>query len=182
MLCQFFVMILISVTSIITCCHNHFGIFWLPLWYLLITTLASSDYHFGIVWLPLWHLLITTLASSDYHFGIFWLPLWHLLITTLASSDYHFGIVWLPLWHLLITTLASSDYHVGIFWLPLWHLLIHALLEKSSTETAFNMKLVKGTDALGIEVNCTRLVQRLITTLASSDYHFGIVWLPLWYL
>jgi hypothetical protein len=54
------------------CCMNyHFDIFWLPLWYLLITTLVSSDYHLGIFWLPLWYLLITTLISSDYHLGIF---------------------------------------------------------------------------------------------------------------
>jgi len=38
---------------------------------------------------------------------------------------------------------------------------MHSVQDKSFTETASNMKLVKGTDALGIEVNCTRLVQRL---------------------
>jgi hypothetical protein len=90
-------------------CSLHCLSFWLPLWYLLITTMVSSDYHFGIFWLPLWYLLITTLVSSDYHYGIFWLPLWYLLITTLVSSDYHFGIFWLPLWYLLITTMVSSN-------------------------------------------------------------------------
>jgi hypothetical protein len=99
-----------------------FGIFWLPLWYLLITSLVSSDYPFGIFWLPLWYLLITPLVSSDYLFGIFWLPLWYLLITPLLSSDYPFSIFWLPLWYLLITPLVSSDYPFGIFWLPLWYL------------------------------------------------------------
>jgi hypothetical protein len=31
----------------------------------------ASGYHFGIFWLPLWYLPITTLVSSDYPFGIF---------------------------------------------------------------------------------------------------------------
>jgi hypothetical protein len=72
---------------------------------LLITPLVSSDYLFGIFWIPLWYLLIT--VSSDYPFGIFWLPLWYLLNTPLVSSDY--GIFWLPLWYLLITPLVSSN-------------------------------------------------------------------------
>ena len=58
----------------------HFGIFWLPLWYLLITTLVSIDYTFGSLWLLLWYLLITPLVTCDY-------PLWYLLITLLVSSD-----------------------------------------------------------------------------------------------
>ena len=62
--------------------------------------LLISDYPFGIFWLPLWYLLITPLVSSDYPFGIFWLPLWYLLVTPLVSSDYPFGIFWLPLWYL----------------------------------------------------------------------------------
>jgi hypothetical protein len=84
--------------------------------------LVSSNYPFGIFWLPLWHLLITPLVSSDYPFGIFWLPIWYLLINPLVSSDYPFGIFWLHLWYLLITPLVSSDYPFGIFWLPLWYL------------------------------------------------------------
>ena len=38
-------------------CSLHCLSFWLPLWYLLITTMVSSDYHYGIFWLPLWYLL-----------------------------------------------------------------------------------------------------------------------------
>ena len=52
------------------CLSSIYG-FWLPLWYLLITSLVSSDYLFGIFWLPLWYLLITSLVSSGYLFGIF---------------------------------------------------------------------------------------------------------------
>ena len=60
----------------------------------------ASDYPFGIFWLPLWYLLITPLISTDYPFGIFWLPLWYLLITSLVSSDYPFGIIklFIKLW------------------------------------------------------------------------------------
>ena len=87
-----------------------------------LTRFTASDYLFGIFWLPLWYLLITSLVFSDYPFGIFWLPLWYLLITSLVSSDYLFGIFWLPIWYLLITSLVSSDYLFGIFWLPLWYL------------------------------------------------------------
>ena len=52
----------------------------------------ASDYPFGVFWLPLWCLLITPLVSSDYPFGVFWLPLWCLLITPLVYSDYTFGV------------------------------------------------------------------------------------------
>jgi hypothetical protein len=31
--------------------------------------LVSSGYLFGIFWLPLWYLLVTPLVSSDYSFG-----------------------------------------------------------------------------------------------------------------
>ena len=91
------------------CLSSIYG-FWLPLWYLLITSLVSSDYLFGIFWLSLWYLLITSLVSSDYFFGIFWLSLWYLLIISLVSSDYFFGIFWLLLWYLLITSLVSSNF------------------------------------------------------------------------
>ena len=121
-----------------------FGIFWLPLWYLLlplwyllITPLVSSDYPFGIFLLPLWYLLITPLVSSDYPFGIFWLPLWYLPITPLVSSDYPFGIFLLPLWYLLITPLVSFDYPFGIFWLPLWYLQTFLVHDKSNKHTTF---------------------------------------------
>jgi len=76
---------------------------------------TASDYPFGIFWSPLWYLLITPLLSSDYPFGIFRLPLWYLPITPLLSSDYPFVIFRLPLWYLLITPLVSSDYPFGIF-------------------------------------------------------------------
>jgi hypothetical protein len=91
-----------------------FGIFWLCLWYLLITPLISSDYTF-------WYLLITTLVSFDHSIGIFRSLLWYLLITPLISSDCTFGIFWLHPWYLLITHLVSSDYPFGIFWLPIWY-------------------------------------------------------------
>jgi hypothetical protein len=88
---------------------------------------VSSGYLFGIFWLPLWYLLVTSLVSSGYLFGIFWLPLWYLLITPLVSSGYLFGIFWLPLWYLLVTSLVSSGYLFGIFWLPLWYLLVTSI-------------------------------------------------------
>jgi hypothetical protein len=69
-------------------------LFWRLLFVLLaivlsVFLLTASDYPFGIFWLPLWYLLITPL--------VFWLPLWYLLITPLVSSDNPFGIFWLPL-------------------------------------------------------------------------------------
>ena len=106
-----------------------FVIFWLPLFYILITPLLSSDYPFYTFWLPLcyllitpFYILITPLLSSDYNFVIFWLPLWYLLITPLLSSDYAFGTFWLHLWYLRITPLVSSDYAFCICWLPTWYL------------------------------------------------------------
>ena len=80
----------------------------------------TSGYLFGIFWLPLWYLLVTYLVSSGYLFGIFRLPLWYLLVTSLVASGYLFGIFWLLLWYLLVTSLVSSGYFLGIFWLPLW--------------------------------------------------------------
>jgi hypothetical protein len=91
------------------CLSSIYG-FWLSLWYLLITSLVSSDYLFGIFWLSLWYLLIISLVSSDYLFGIFLLSLWYLLIISLVSSDYLFGIFWLPLWYL--QTVLASTYQV----------------------------------------------------------------------
>ena len=98
-----------------------FVIFWLPLFYILITPLLSSDYPFYTFWLPLCYLLITPFLHSDYPFVIFWLQLCYLLITPLVSSDYPFVIFWLCLWYLLITPLVSSDYPFGIFLIPLWY-------------------------------------------------------------
>ena len=68
-------------------------LFWRLLFVLLaivlsVFLLTASDYPFGIFWLPLWYLLIIPLVSSDYPFGIFWLPLWYLLITPLVSSNF----------------------------------------------------------------------------------------------
>jgi hypothetical protein len=92
------------------------GIFWLPLVYLLVTPVVSSDYSCGIFcypcgifWLPLWYLLITPVVSSGSPCGIFWLPLWYLLITPVVSS---------------VTPVVSSGYPCGIFLLPLWYLLV----------------------------------------------------------
>jgi hypothetical protein len=72
---------------------------------LSVLRFTASDYPFGIFWLPLWYLLITPLVSSDYPFGIFWLSLWYcsefgnfVITFIILSSDYHFGIFWLPLW------------------------------------------------------------------------------------
>ena len=81
-----FLTIVLSVLRF-TASDNTFGIFWLHLWYLLITHLVSCEYTFGILWLHLWYLLITPLVSSDYTFGILWLHLWYLLITPLISSN-----------------------------------------------------------------------------------------------
>jgi hypothetical protein len=51
-------------------CSSSICGFWLPLWYLLITSLISSDYLFDIFWLPLWYLLITSLISSSFTCGM----------------------------------------------------------------------------------------------------------------
>ena len=101
----FLLAIVLSTSLQITASDYPFGIFWLPLWWLLITPLVSSDYPFAIFLLPLLWLLITPLVSSDYPFG--WL-----LITRLVSSDASDY----PFWYLLITPF-------GIFWLPFWYLL-----------------------------------------------------------
>ena len=88
--------------------------FWLPLWYLLITPLVSSDYLFGIFWLLLWYLLITPLVSSDYSFSIFWLLIWFLLITSLVSSNYSFGI-FKPLLLMGFNFLKYRNHHLHHF-------------------------------------------------------------------
>ena len=103
-----FLTIVLSVLRF-TASDYTFGIFWLHLWYLLITPLVSCEYTFGILWLHLWYLLITPLVSSDYTFGIFWLHRWYLVSTPLVSCEYTFGILWLHLWYLLITPLVSSN-------------------------------------------------------------------------
>ena len=58
--------------------------------------LRSSDYPYDIFWLPLWYLLITPLVSSDYPYGIFWLPLWYLLITPMVSSNFSYKVLSSP--------------------------------------------------------------------------------------
>jgi hypothetical protein len=110
----------------IVCLSSIYG-FWLPLWYLLITSVVSSDYLCGIFWLPLWYLLITSVVSSDYLCGIFW---------------YLCGIFWLPLWYLLITSMVSSDYLCGIFWLLLCYLLITSVVSSKSSFCFFVSYLI----------------------------------------
>jgi hypothetical protein len=75
------------------------------------TPVVSSDHPCGIFWLPLWYLLVTPVVSSGYLCGIFWLPLWYLLITPVVSSAYPCGIFCLPLWYLLRGTIRR--YHMG---------------------------------------------------------------------
>ena len=92
--------------------------FWLPLWYLLIAPLVSTDCSFGISWLP---------------FGISWLPLWYfetflILHAYVRASGWSFGIYWLPIWYLLIAPLVS--------WLYLWYILIASLI---SSDCAFGI-------------------------------------------
>jgi hypothetical protein len=52
---------------------------------------TASDYPFDIFWLPLWYLLITPLVSSDYPLGIFWLPLWYpqILLDVIVTKILH---------------------------------------------------------------------------------------------
>jgi hypothetical protein len=85
-----------------------FGVFWLPIWYLLITHLVFADYAFRTFWLPIWCLLITPLISFEHSVGIFRSLHLYFQITPLASFDYAFGIFWLRL---------------GIFWFPILYLL-----------------------------------------------------------
>ena len=61
----FFLSIVLSILLWFTCVDYPSGIFWLPVWYLMITPLVSSDYPSGIFWLPVWFLLITRPISSD---------------------------------------------------------------------------------------------------------------------
>jgi hypothetical protein len=42
--------------------------------------------------IPLWYLLVTPVVSSDYPCGIFWLPMWYLLVTSVVSSDHPCGL------------------------------------------------------------------------------------------
>ena len=75
--CSIFSFLMVLVLSVLLWTSGYpFGIFWLPLWYLLVTPLVSFCYSFGIFWLPPWYLLVTPLVSSGYPFAIFWLPLW----------------------------------------------------------------------------------------------------------
>ena len=96
-------------------CRSFFVILYFLLWLWHFLWFTASGYLFVIFWLPLCYLLITSLLSSGYLFVIFWLPLCYLLITYLLSSDYLFVIFWLPVCFLLITYLFSSDYLFGIF-------------------------------------------------------------------
>ena len=95
---------------------------------MLITLLVSSDHSSGIFWLPIWYRLITpsifpdcSLASSNFPFCIFWLPLLYLLIPSSVSSHYTFCIFWLLLLYHLITPLLSSYF-------PCWYLQTFALV------------------------------------------------------
>jgi hypothetical protein len=62
----------------------------------LVTSVVSSDYHVisygyscGIYWLPLWYPLVTPVVSSEYPCGILWLLLWYHPVTSVVSSGYH---------------------------------------------------------------------------------------------
>jgi hypothetical protein len=83
--CPFVLFRLVIVLSVFL----RFTDFSLPLWYLLITPLVSSDYPFGIFWLPLWYLLITPLVSSDYTFGIFKLFIIYIYVNILNPIFIH---------------------------------------------------------------------------------------------
>ena len=63
---------------------------------IVLRIMASSDYPYGIFWLPLWYILITPMVSSDYPYGIFWLPLWYLLITPMVSSNFSYKVLSSP--------------------------------------------------------------------------------------
>lgn len=133
-----------------------FGTVWLPLWYLLVTSLVSSDhplvpsvYPCGTLCLPLWYLLVVPLVPSSYNLWCLLITLWYHLITSLVHSRYHFvpfGIppflsFCLPFCYLLVATLVPSD--CPFLW---YHLPIHCYL--------------------------------LITSFVHSDYLFGTFWLP----
>ena len=104
--------------SFVFCVHS--VLFTIVCPFVLFRSFRSVFLRFTDFWLPLWYLLITSLVSSDYPFGIFWLPLWYLLY-------YPFGIFWLPLWYLLITPLVSSDYPFGIFKLFIIYIYVNIL-------------------------------------------------------
>jgi hypothetical protein len=80
----------------------------------------SPDYPCGIFWFPLWYLLVTPVVSSGDSCGIFLLPLWYLLVTPVVSSGYSCVIFWLPLWYLEDITGVVRRYHRGNQKIPQW--------------------------------------------------------------
>jgi hypothetical protein len=110
---------LVSYDYVICLIGHSVGIFISLCWDLLITPLVTSDYAFGIFWLPFWYHLITSLVpldtllvSSDHSIGIFRSLIWYLLIL-------------LPIWYLLIApsifpdcSSASCNFLFCIFWSP----------------------------------------------------------------
>jgi hypothetical protein len=70
---------------------------------------TTSDYPFGIFWSPLWYLLITPLLSSDYPFGIFklFLPILFSPLYFLALKP--FKIIWLS--NLSTLSVAADEGH-----------------------------------------------------------------------
>jgi hypothetical protein len=123
-----------------------FGIFCLPLCYLLLPVSVHSGKPYGTLQLPFsyllpipWDILVTTLlpigypflAPSSYFFGILCLPIWYLLVTSLIPSALTFGTFWLPLWLLQPKPLVLSDCLFATLWLPLWNLLIIPLISSA---------------------------------------------------
>ena len=159
------------------------GILWLPIEYLLIAPLAStdyifmsSDYHFDIYWLHMWCLVTITvvllamvlsvfLTTDDplvtYYNSPFWFHFWWLLITTLIYYYCQFSILWFPILYLLIASLMSSDF-------PLVSTdYIFACHFCTCDHYIFCLFLLTADDTF----------VSLITTLLSSDYPptFGII-------
>ena len=88
----------------------------------MITPLVSSGYLFDIFWLPLWYLLVTSLISSGY--------LWYLLVTSLISFNYPFGIFKLFLLCIPFLIYVKNEkayiwHKIMMCLLNVWHFLIH---------------------------------------------------------
>lgn len=115
------------------------GILWLPIEYLLIAPLAStdyivmsSDYHFDILWfffviywLNLSCLVTITVVPLAMVLSVFFdwrlMTLWYLII---AHYDFIFDGFWLQHWYIITANLIYCDFPFGIYWLHLWCLLV----------------------------------------------------------
>ena len=120
-----------------------------------ITRSVSTGYNIGILWLPIEYLLIAPLAStdyivmsSDYHFDIlwfffviYWLNLSCLVTITVVPLamvlsvffDWrplvsYYSPLWFHFWWLLITTLIYYYCQFNILWFSIWYLLIASLM------------------------------------------------------